>query len=1079
MKKEELKKNAESSALEEPKTGAHAVVYPLPFESVKKLRQNLLIALNKSKEKPEHKNRKGEIKEGPSSLAKTLERLKLYAYPNDHADWNKLKLARDHIKWMSRAKDFRWLSPIPAPTSDWEFIGPRRFDTGGGKWVSGRINAIAIDPVNNAIVYVGASGGGVWKTFDGGVTWQPLSNTWPFEEISSIAIAPNDNALLYVGTGDFQGWSSRHFGLMKSTDGGISFINIPAGEAADTSISGIVIDPDDSSIVTICGGRGRTRYGFVWRTINGGVNWVRVVNVPAEWAKIVIGKDDGNGTRAMYVVGWNGGGGVIYRSLDRGANWVEIFPPWMAGQWGISVAVSLIDPKRVYVMAGADRKVYTSDDYGNDNTWTDVTDNLRQDDFEWSQLWYDWDLACGSTAGRVSHDVLFVGLLHLNYWDSILRSWVGIPSGHDDQHVIAVDPKDPNRFLLGNDGGIYELTRIAAGWDVTSLNGSLGITECYRGHASQHNLQICLAATQDNAVGSSQKNLNSWGQVFPPTGGDAMAGYVSPTNPLVQFVEGGVAFWGISRTDDGWSTQKEITPPAEADRREPFSMPITMDVDGTRLYWGSNYLWIRDEATGNWSSRVGGQKLAGGTDEAVKAIGVAPSNRERVYTGSADGQLWKGDGPNWIWNQINAGLPDRSITCVSVHPTNQDDIIVSLAGTGSGHIWRCRDTSRIPMLWEDISGGGSDALPDIPAVGIVRDPRAPDEMFYAGTDIGVFYTGDGGKHWTDLTIPHGLPAAQLSDLQLVGRNLYAMLFGRGVWRLRLPITQTTPASASIGATIFAATTTIDGRILLCQTPFGQAFSEWHQIAGNGRTDAQVALASVENTLFIFCKGLNNKIYVNQAELTANNSAPEKFAQSFSGWFELQGNGLTDTAPAATRIKNSVFVFVKGLDGRIYLNQAEYRKPFSGWFELDGNGATDVAPACATVSDVVFCFVKGLDGHVYVNQAEYGHHFSGWFEVQGGGETDVSPAATSIDQTVFVFIKGINGRIYLNQAELGHAFSGWFEVQGNGYTELAPAASSVLQSVFVFALGLDCKLYMNQAEYRHAFSGWFPLGDEAP
>jgi hypothetical protein len=1052
--------------------------FPFPLGSVEHLRRHLEEALARALREREHEQRhqQEQHEEGPSRLARALDRLRLYAYPNDRADWDALERARRHRQWMRSGRDPRLRASILATTGEWQFIGPRRFDTGGGHWVSGRVNAIAIDPKDNSTMYAGASGGGIWKTTDRGVTWKPLSNSWPYEEIASIAIDPKDTSVIYVGTGDFQAWSIRHFGLMKSTNGGASFVNLLAGEAADTSISGIIVDPDDPKIVTMCGGRGRTRYGYVWRSTDGGVSWGRAVDVGAEWSKIVMGKDDGAGKRAIYSVGWNASGGLMYRSLDRGVNWDSLTPPWGAGQWGISVAASLLDARRVYVMAGQDRKVFTSPDYG--DSWSDVTDDLRRDDFEWNQLAYDWDLACGVAPQPSPHDILFVGLLHLSLWDSARRAWTLIPHGHDDVHTITVDPVDPNRFLVGNDGGVYELAHIASGWDLTSLNATLGVTECYRGHASQHDPRVCLAATQDNAVASSQTDLTWWGQLFPPVGGDAIAALVSPVDPRIQFVEGGVAFYGIGRTGDRWASSKDVTPPLMGDRLDPFSMPIAMDAGGSRLYWGTDYLWIRDEGTGTWAGQVGGQKLAG-SGAAVRAIGVAPSNRDRVYTSSTDGQLWMGEGPNWRWTQINAGLPNRVISAISVHPTDPNDILVAIGGTGSGHIWRCRNTTARPPVWEDASGSGGDAVPDIPAVGVVRDPRRPSEMFYGGTDVGVFGTEDGGKHWIDLTVPHGLPHAQFSDLQLVGRSLYAVLFGRGVWRLRLPITQTTPASASIGSTLFVAATSIDGRILLCQARFGQAFSDWRPIAGNGRTDATVALASVENTLFVFCKGLDGRIYVNQAELTASNADPEKFAQAFSGWFEVQGDGRTDAAPAAVRLRQSVFVFIKGLDGRIFLNQAEYRHAFSGWFELQGDGRTDAAPTCATVENVVFCFVKGLDGRIYVNQAEFGHAFSGWFEVQGDGITDVAPAAASIDRSVFVFIKGLNGRIYINQAELGHAFSGWFEVQGNGITEIAPAASSVLKSVFVFVRGLDSRLAVNQAEYRHAFSGWFPMGDEAP
>src|SRR5262249_4685510 len=158
------------------------------------------------------------------------------------------------------------------------------------------------------------------------------------------------------------------------------------------------------------------------------------------------------------------------------------------------------------------RKVFYSPNFGNTGSWQDVTDNLRQDDFEWNQQWYDWALECGTSGGASPHDVLFLGLIHLNYWDSVQRSWTPVePHGHDDVHVVVRDPRDPNSFLVGNDGGVFELSRMGMGeWSLSSLNANLGITQCYDGMASLHSDSIFLAATQDNAVASSQGDLDAW-----------------------------------------------------------------------------------------------------------------------------------------------------------------------------------------------------------------------------------------------------------------------------------------------------------------------------------------------------------------------------------------------------------------------------------------------------------------------------------------------------------------------------------------------------------------------------------------
>lgn len=1064
----------------------------VPPDSVSRMRKLIELRASairqRSRMEEEFARDAGARLEAPAGLGRMwlwLEKLRLYASPRDLADWDALIRASAHRAWMHGGVAPRVRRHFKAAGARWKFIGPRAFMAGQAA-VSGRVNSLAIDQGNPSILYAGAAGGGVWKSTNRGVSWTPLSDSWPFQEVSSLALDPTDGRVVYAGTGDFHSWSTRSFGLMKSIDGGASWVNLAIPETSEFSISSVVVHPDSPNIVLMCGGRGRGaagRLGFIWRSTDHGMTWTQVVAEAAEWSQIAIGGRRRNRTRAIYAVGWNrANGGRLFRSIDRGATWVDVAVPWGAGQFSTAVATSPLASDRVYVLAGADRRVFRSADIG--NNWNDVTDNLRQDDFEWDQAWYDWCLACGSSGGINPHDVLLLGLKHLQRWEAQSRSWAMVDHGHDDMHVVLFDAANPQEAYLGNDGGVYRLAQDTAGnWKAESLNQTLGVTECYRGDASATDHEIVLAGTQDNAVASSQADLSNWSILYPPAGGDAIDALVNPQNDSIQFSQGGVAFWGIARTADGWSSQVDISPQTITDIRDPFSMPITMNAAGTRLYWGTDFLWLRDEATGTWQSRVGGTRLAGGADESVRALAVAPGDEYRVYTGSTDGQVWSGTGPSWTWTRIDQGtpaLPGAIVTAIAVHPNDPNDIVVTIGGTGTGHVWHCADTAANPLVWRDVSGNGADALPDVPAVAIVRDPRAPGSLLYAGTDIGVFCTTDGGATWIDLTIPHGLPAAQLWDLQLRGRYLYAFTHGRGIWRLEaIPFLGSSPTGACIGSELFVVGSCGDGQIVVCQAHFGQAFSEWRAVNGHGGTDTAPAVTAIRSSLFIFVKGLDQRIYLNQAPVTPATSVPREFARAFSGWFEVQGQGQTDVAPAAATVQDTVFVFIRHLDGRILVNQADFGHAFGSWFEVQGNGRTDAAPAAAALRNTVFVFIKGLDQRLYVNQAELGHPFSGWFELQGGGLTDVAPAATAIGDSVFVFIKGINGRIYVNQAQFGHGFSGWFEVQGNGLTDCAPGAASVANSVFTFVKGLDAAPWVNQAEYRHAFSGWHRMSDEGP
>jgi hypothetical protein len=227
--------------------------------------------------------------------------------------------------------------------------------------------------------------------------------------------------------------------------------------------------------------------------------------------------------------------------------------------------------------------------------------------------------------------------------------------------------------------------------------------------------------------------------------------------------------------------------------RRSMVAPMVYDRNNPFLYVATNFLyrWVEPGATeGGWDVHLGNQSLS--STGYVNAIAIAPSDSTRLYTGSNDdNELWMTTNSGNTWRRIDGGLPKTGgITSISVHPNNPSDVLVAIwkPATPSSRLWHCRNTMDNIAVWTDVSSRGRlNPLPDFPTNAIARDLTSPDRNWYVGTDVGVFFTDDGGLNWYNATQPLGLPNVAISELKAVTqtRQLYAATFGRGIWQLRL------------------------------------------------------------------------------------------------------------------------------------------------------------------------------------------------------------------------------------------------------------------------------------------------------
>jgi photosystem II stability/assembly factor-like uncharacterized protein len=509
----------------------------------------------------------------------------------------------------------------------------------------------------------------------------------------------------------------------------------------------ILIDPDDPDIITVVSGRNpsKVKPGKLLRSENGGDTWqeVAISGIPgahlSDWEDLKCGTKNPGGKRWCYAVGASDGGEVL-RTIDHGKHWEKLHPPLSPDyQKALAIAVSQTSAETVYLLSGADELILKSNNHG--DRWENITKNFpsalyTRADYNWSQSDYDFYIETSKKPGSID-DIVYVGLIDIvasldggKSWIPVGKTYQDDALTHNDQHCLAVNPKDPNRLLLGNDGGVYGLTFDPgnSSWSFdTGMNTELGLTQFYRLAIHPTDVSVLLGGAQDNASPASTGDLRNWSNVGG--GGDGGFSAIAASAPETQYVTGqGLAIYRTKKQWKGWSIDTPnccITYSETVGSQQvpwggdptSFIAPIVLDPNHQNLlYVGTNYLWLWDESKEGWTKHLGDQLLAEPGDpslppnrwDTISSIAIAPSDSDRIYTASQTGQLWvsTGAGAKGTWKRISiasSGLPQFWITEIAVHPTNPDTILITLSGTAGkagehpGHVWKCTKMSEQPQ----------------------------------------------------------------------------------------------------------------------------------------------------------------------------------------------------------------------------------------------------------------------------------------------------------------------------------------------------------------------------------------------
>jgi photosystem II stability/assembly factor-like uncharacterized protein len=767
---------------------------------------------------------------------------------------------------------------FPGP-SNWTNIGPQPVtnSAGGANFGSpaatGRVTAIAVDPTTtnpaSQVIYLGAATGGVWKSTDGGSSWNTIFDQNNSLAIGGIAIAPSDHNTIYVGTGElnFSGDSYYGAGIYKSTDAGATWTQQcgPSGEFCNIvshnafqgggyMVGDIAVNPTDASIaLAAVRDTGNSAFSGIYRTTDGGTTWALIASASgAAGNSIVWNQSDNTIVYATLGEAFSRTAAGVYKSSDSGVTFTKLtgslapLPTANIGRHVLTAAPSngsvvyvTIDSTLTNNLLGFAK----STDAG--ATWTFTSPGVLPNlpNFCNGQCWYDMSLAVLPTDPNT---LVMGGSAFTNNSSTDFRTsdggttWVDITNGtgtvrpHVDTHAMTFASTGGGNYRLytGNDGGIWftdNPTASTVTWQPAN-NANLTITQFYPGHATHPSDEnISFGGTQDNGTEKYSGNI-AWDHV---TCGDGAWAAIDPNIPTTVYANcQNIALLRspLDGVANSWSLITNEIP--TSGERSLFIPPLVQDPNQSgRLYFGTFRVWQSMNYGNDWTPIS--QDLTSSTSNEVTSVSAAQSNNNVVYATTTDGHVWRttnanaGAGATWT-NLTSAPLPNRYATMVRTDHSSADIAYLSYSGFSgfngdtAGHIFKTTDGG---TSWTDISGTAGGALPNTPvndiAVVHIGSPLNFDAVFI-GTDIGVFECANPTaatpcQTWTP--VGTGLPRVPVVGLAYreSSTTIRAITHGRGVWVIETPginatglllLTSITPSSAASGSGSF--TMTFDG-----------------------------------------------------------------------------------------------------------------------------------------------------------------------------------------------------------------------------------------------------------------------------
>ena len=708
----------------------------------------------------------------------------------------------------------------------WRLIGPFR---------GGRVITVTGVPSQPNTYYFGAVSGGVWKTTDGGNTWDPLfDKVTTTSSIGAIAVSDSDPNVIYAGSGEacIRGNISFGDGVYKSTDAGKTWTNV--GLKDTRHIGAVIIHPTNPDVVFVAAlghAYGPNTERGIFRTRDGGKTWDKVLYLDDRTGGIDVVFDPQNphilfaamweGWRTPWTLNSGGAKDGLYRSSDDGATWKRIegdgIPEGPLGR--ISVSVSGADPDVVYALIEAKKGgLYRSDDGG--AKWSLINDDhrFRQRAWYFTHVWAD------------PKDSNRVYIANTGLYRSIDggKSFERLPAPHGDHHALWIDPNNPNRLINGNDGGATISVDGGKNW---TTQGNQPTAQFYHIAADNDFLYRIYGSQQDNSsIGIRTKSdhgailSGDWDAV-----GGGESGYIvaDPRDSNIVYAddEGPIFTRFDRRTNQAQSIQEWPEDPngyaaATQKYRYTWTMPIVISPNNPDvIYHSSQYVFRSNDAGKTWTTispdltrnDKSKQQDSGGPltkdqytveyYDTIFTLAESPKQEGLLWAGTDDGliQLTRDGGKSWS-NVTPKETPEWAM--ISLIEASPFDAGTAYAAIDAHKLDNFKPyifkTSDFGKTWAKLTNG----LPDNSYVHAVREDPKRKGLLYAGTETGVWVSFNDGANWQPLQL--NLPTTPIHDLVIHDGDLAVATHGRSFWVLDdiSPLRQATASVAAEDAHLF-------------------------------------------------------------------------------------------------------------------------------------------------------------------------------------------------------------------------------------------------------------------------------------